>query len=187
MITALPQEGCCGNCAWLAKSIKPGGSSPQPMYAVYDETEEHFRKHPSGDFFFVPVFYNAVMPGQLTCFRRVANLPKEVDEQGEKSGSPGAPSWSVVIWSDRRCPKWSQYEPGVAPREHFAEERARNFTFQIKSIESRLTWAAIIFGAIIGIAQIVAAALAVTPDALGCQLVKNVGGLFGALSWLTCK
>jgi len=183
---ARPTQGCCGTCAWLAKSIKPGGSSPQPMYAVYDETEEYFREHPSGDFFFVPVIYNAQMQGHLTCFRRVAELAKEAEEHGLKSGLPGSPSWSAVIWRDRQCPKWSQYEPGIAPREQLAEERSRRFALQIRSIEGRLTLAAIIFGAIIGVAQIVAAALAVTPDAMGCQLVKNVGGWFHALSWLTC-
>jgi hypothetical protein len=182
-----PIQGCCGTCAWLAKSIKPGGTSEQPQFAVYDETEDYFREHPSGDFFFYPVLYNAQKQGHLTCFRRVTVLDKEADDEGLRSGSPGAPSWTAVIWKDRQCPRWSEYEPGIAPREQLAEERSRQFALQIKSIEGSLTWAAIKFAVIIGLAQIVVAALAVTPEAAGCQLLKNVIGWTGALSWMTCK
>jgi hypothetical protein len=178
-----PTQGCCGTCAWLAKSIKPDGSSAQPKYAVYDETEPYFREHPSGDFFFVPVFYNAYMQGHLTCLRRVAVLDKEADDEGLRTGSPGTPSWSAVIWKDRKCPMWSKYEPGVAPREHLAEARAQQFETQLSSIATRLTIVAILVGAAIGLLQL----LVMTPDAVGCQAVKNVLGLFGALNWLACK
>jgi hypothetical protein len=62
-----------------------------------------------------------------------------------------------------------------------------DFALQIKSIEGSLTWAAIKFAVIIGLAQIVVAALAVTPDAAGFQLLKNVIGWTGTLSWMACK
>jgi hypothetical protein len=134
----------------------------------------------------MPFGYDSNKQGRLVCFRRAADVPQE-GRAGTEAGLAPTTSWTEVLRKDRKCQKWAQYEPGVAPREQLAEERSRQFTLQIKSIESRLTWAAIIFGAIIGVTQIVAAALAVTPDAMGCQLVKDVGGWFGALHWLTCK
>lgn len=49
-----------------------------------------------------------------------------------------------VIWKDRHCPRWSKYEPGVAPREQLqeAKERAfeeerRAFTRKLAEFESR--------------------------------------------------
>jgi hypothetical protein len=166
-----PTEGCCGTCAWLAKSIKRGGSGAQPMYAVYDEAEPFFRENPSGDFAFVPVFYNAVNPGNLTCFRRVADLVKEADEEGVRSGLPGAPSWQAVLWKDRKCPMWAKYEPGISPREYFAEARAEKFTERFNKITTRLTLLAIL----VGLLQL----LTMTPDSILYRMGKTV------MCWLT--
>jgi hypothetical protein len=170
-----PTKGSCDTCAWLAKSVAPGGTNPQPMFAVFDETEQYFRDHPKGNFDFVPANYNAQKVGHLTCFRRVADLPKEVDEQGG--------SWAAVIWKDRKCPKWSKYEPGLSPREYLAEARSQQFETKLTSTATRVTIAVAIVGVIVGLLQL----LSITPESIGCQLVKNTLGWLGALSWLTCK
>jgi len=135
------------------------------VFAIYDETEQWFRDHPSEDFPFVPVGINAYKQGRLVCFRRAANLPKEAAELGESTGSPGNTSWTAVIWGDRKCPTWSQWEPGFAPRDYLAEERSRRFTLDLKSIETRLTWLAIKVAIAIGLLQL----LLMTPDSIGWQ------------------
>jgi len=142
------------------------GSSKQPQWGVYDETEAWHREHPSEDFSFYPVGINAQKQGRLVCFRGAADLPKEAADKGQQTGSPGNPSWAAVIWLDRKCPKWSQWEPGFAPRDQFAEERSRRFTLDLKSIETRLTVIAILVSAFIGLLQL----SLMTPDSFGWQL-----------------
>ena len=150
------------------------GGGERPQWAVYDETEQFYRDRPTENFSFYPVGINAQKQGRLVCFRRVADLPLEAGAQGARMGapiaSPAAPVWTAVIWKDRKCPTWSRYEPGVAPREQFAEERARRFTLDLKSIESRLTWTAIWVAIIIGLMQL----SLMTPDSFGWRLVKKV-------------
>src|ERR1700734_3220973 len=113
-------KGCCGTCAWLGKSVMMVGASEQPQWGVYDETEQFYRDRPSEDFSFFPVGINAQKQGRLVCFRRVANLPTEARAQGALTGSAaglaGEPAWTAVVWKDRKCPTWSQWGPGVAPR-----------------------------------------------------------------------
>jgi len=200
-----PTEGCCGTCGWLAKSVRAGGSAPRPIYAVYDEAEEYYREHPNDGLTFVPVGYPTAVQCELTCFVRAANLFQEARHQGEGSGSPGEPAWLAVIWRDRHCPRWSRWQLGVPPRDQVAlenqrhlEEDRRQFQLQLNAFsqqqqehqrhaDRRLALAAVTLAVIIGVVQLTAAILAMTPDAVGCQLVKNLVGWTGALSWLTCK
>ena len=164
-----PTKGCCGTCAWLAKTVPHQGSDhKRPMYAIYDETEDYYRQHPANDFPFVPERFNAQMQGRLACFRRVTDLSAE--------SSDGA-RWSEVIWSDRRCPKWSRYEPGIAPREYLAEERSQRFTMDLDKVATRLTLIAIFVTVVLGILQL----LLITPDSFGCHLLK------GKVSWCGVK
>jgi hypothetical protein len=85
--------------------------------------------------------------------------------------------WSEVVWKDRSCPKWSQYEPGIAPREHLAEERSRQFTLDLKSIETKLTYLAIRVAIIIGALQL----LMMPSDSIGGWLWRWLVQPFG---WL---
>jgi hypothetical protein len=144
--------------------------SEQPVFAIYDETEQWFRDNPREDFEFVPVGINAYKPGRLVCFRQAEKLHKEAPDTG-------VGSWTEVIWRDRQCPKWSQWEPGVAPREQLADERSRKFTLDLKRIETRLTWLAIMVAIVIGLLQM----LLLTPDTIGWKLVA---WLFRPLEWL---
>jgi hypothetical protein len=148
----------------------PAGTSAQPVASVFDETEQYFRDNPSEDFQFMPVAYNAHMRGRLECFKHVADLPKEAPDTGINS-------WQGVIWKDRRCPRWSKWEPGISPREHLAEGRSRKFTKRLNRIALVVSL----------VAAIVTVVLLTTPDAVGCQTVKNVAGWFHALSWLSCR
>ena len=132
---------------------------------------------------FVPVGMNANKPLRLACFKRVVELHREASAQGEKSGTPGGTAWLEIIWQDRKCPKWSQYESGISPRDQLAEDRARQFAQDIRSAESRLTRLALIVAVAIGILQLIV----LTPDSIGCQLVKNSVGWTGALNWLSCR
>ena len=165
-----PTKGCCGTCAWLAKSATPGGTSEQPQFAIYDETEQWFRDNPSEGFQFVPVGINAYMQGRLVCFRRAATLHKEATDNG-------IGAWTEVIWRDRQCPKWSLWEPGVSPREQLADERSRKFTLDLKAIETRLTLLAIKVAIVIGVIQL----LMMTPDSYGGRLLSWV---FRPFLWL---
>lgn len=139
------------------------------MYAIYDETEPYFRDHPREGFEFVPVSFNAQFTGRLACFKRVAELHKEATDDGEHA-------WLAVLWRDRKCPKWSKYEPGFSPREQFAETRARRFARQL----SVIAWSLALLGILVG-------ALVMPTDAAGCQLLKNAVGWAGLLQWFHCK
>jgi hypothetical protein len=153
----------------------------------------------------VPVAYNAVMQCELVCFMRAADLVSEAREQGEKSGLPGESAWTEVIWRDRHCPRWSRWQLGVPPRDQVAlenqrhlEESRRQFQLQLNAFseeqqerqrhaDRRLALVVAVLAVVIGIVQLAAAILAMTPDAVGCPLVKTVGGWFGWLTGLTCR
>ena len=168
-----PAEECCGTCAWLAKTVISDGISPQPMYAIYDETEEYFREHPSDGFYFVTAL-NSSVPHRLACFRGAANLFKEAEPEGNTSSA-----WHAVIWRDRHCPKWSQWEPGFDPRQQVAENRSRQFTLAINSIEGRLSRLALRVTVALGLLTLIISVLVMTPDAVGCRTVKNAVGWTG--------
>ena len=147
----------------------PVGVNEQPWAAIFDETEQSYRDNPLDDFTFLPVGLNAVKQGQLVCFRKAANLPMEA-AKGIESGVHGIHAWHGVVWLDRQCQKWCQWEPGVGPREQFAEERSRKFMLDLKGIETRLTMLAIKVAVVIGLVQL----LLMTPDSVGCKLLARM-------------
>lgn len=159
---ARPTKGCCGTCAWLAKAVNES-SVHGPVFAVYDETEPHFRATPPDGFNFVPVGINSAKPGHLVCFRRAADIPAEIGQDPNRDVA-------AVIWKDRQCPRWSRYEPGLAPRDYLAEERARQFDANISAIANRLTWTGIGVAIVIGLLQL----SLMTRDSLGYQLVERL-------------
>jgi hypothetical protein len=150
--------------------MMPNQSTDRPYSAVFDETEAEYRERPYHGFRFMPVGFNADKLGRLVCFRVAANLLQEATALGADIGAPGESVWTDVIWKDRKCPTWAQWEPGVGPREQFAEERSRRFTLDLKSIETRLTWIAITVSVVIGLLQL----LLMTPDSIAGQLCKKV-------------
>lgn len=148
----------------------PNQTTDRPYTAAFDETEAEYRERPCHGFHFMPVGFNADKSGRLVCFRVAANLLEEATALGADIGAPGEPMWAAVIWKDRKCPTWSQWMPGVSPREQFAEERARHFTLDLKRIETRLTVIAILVSAFIGLLQL----SLMTPDSIGWRLYVTV-------------
>jgi hypothetical protein len=157
--------------------MMPNQTTKRPYTAVFDETEAEYRESPCHGFHFMPVGFNADKLGQLVCFRVAANLLQEAAALGAQDGAPGEPAWAAVIWKDRKCPTWSQWEPGVSPREQLADERSRTFTLDLQAIETRLTLLAIKVAIVIGVIQL----LMMTPDSYGGRLLSWV---FRPFLWL---
>jgi hypothetical protein len=182
-----PTEGCCGTCGWLAKRVKPPQPGQSRTHEGFFEADLQFREHPSQAFKMVPGDTNAWHDGEFACFRHVADLP------GEMLKCPA----EDVVWADRHCPQWSAYEPGISPREHLAELKARRleedrreFQLTLNAFETqqadrerradrRLMSAAIWLAVIIGAVQVITSVVAMTPDAVGYRSLR------GFWCWLT--
>jgi len=176
---ARPTEGCCGTCGYLSVRSKPTAPGGPRAHSIYAEVEPHQRTHPCSEFNFVPGDANSWQPGEFGCYRHFADLPKEL--LAAASTHPTNVT-EHVIWQDRHCPRWSKYEPGVAPRGQLQEEKARaleedrrTFERKISEFESRqvarqrhedrrLTKAAIWLASIIGLAQLIASLLTMAKD-----------------------
>jgi hypothetical protein len=132
----------------------------------------------------VPVGYDSHKQGRLACFRQVADLTEEAKQRAQQEGTDmGSVAVAAVIRRERSCPLWSKYMPGIAPREHFAEARAQAFEKQLSRGATRVAVWVAIAGAVIGLLQL----LAISPDSVGCQLLKNSVSWLGLLSWLHCR
>jgi len=159
----------------------------------FHEAESADREHPERFFQFVPGETNALQSGELVCFRRAADLQHEI---GEAASAGAGDAAEVVIWRDRHCERWIAYEPGISPRDHLAELKARDLerdrrefqrsmvahearqTERERRADRRLTKAAIWLGSIIGLAQL----LTMSPDSIGYRWLVAVwrwlGGVF---------
>jgi hypothetical protein len=76
------------------------------------------------------------------------------------------------VRKDRKCSQWSEWTPGIGPRDQFAEERSRKFTLDLKKIETRLTWLAIGVAIVIGLLQL----LLMTPETAIWKFCGPAGG-----------
>ncbi len=192
---ARPTEGCCGTCAYLSRRSKPSQPGGPRAHSIFAEVEPHEREQLSPDSQFVPGDANAWQQGEFGCFARVADLPKELLEAAAVDSNDAA---ERVIWKDRHCPRWSKYEPGVAPREQLQELKVRAFEAERRAFERklaefegrqvkrerradrRLTVAAIWLGSILSVVQIVITPLAAVKDSIAYR------GLRAAYLWLLC-
>jgi hypothetical protein len=184
-----PTEGCCGNCAYLSRRSKPSQPGGPRAHSIFAEVEPHEREQLRPDSQFVPGEANSWQQGEFGCFAHVADLPKELLEAAAVDSNDAA---ERVIWKDRHCPRWSKYEPGVAPREQLQELKARAFeqdrrTFEQKLSEfearqvkrerradRRLTVAAIWLASIIGLAQLIASLLTMSSDSVAYRWFNAV-------------
>lgn len=139
-------------------------------YRSYNEVELHERDEPRDDLHFVPHGTNSKVSGEFACYRRHADLPKEIRD--DSSGDILKVS-EAVVWKDRHCHLWSKYEPGVEPRDQLEEMKARDYEANRRKFETtlsnfggRLTKAAIWFAVIIGLAQIGVTLLTVSKDSI---------------------
>ncbi len=198
-----PNKGCCGTCGWLAKRVRPSAPGAQREHSGFYEVEPTDRERPRRFFNFVPGETNSWKQGELTCYRHAADLQAEIRsprpnrEVATDEDSESRAAAQGVIWMDRRCPRWSAYEPGISPREQLREVRARQLEddrreFQLKlnafedrqqerqrRADRRLTWAAALLATIIGVAQLLASLLTMSKDALAYPYVN------AAWRWLT--
>ena len=150
----------------------------------FHEAEQFFRDKPLASFDFVPGEANAAHRGELSCFRSAADLQMEVTD-AVKAGGDADRAMCDTINKDRACDRWIQYKPGLDPRQHFfekstvdLEEDRRQFQLVLnewdqkqadrqRQHDRRISKAAIYFALIIGVAQIVAAVFAMTPESIG--------------------
>jgi hypothetical protein len=177
---ATANKGRCGTCGFLGKRVIPNESTGQRSHLGFFEAEQTDRDKPAQLIKLVPGESNAWQDAHLVCFRYAADLPKEIAEIASLGDDVAARD---VVWKDRHCPLWCAYEPGLSPRDHLYELKARDLeehrrqfqrslaTFESrqaareKRADRRLTKAAIWFGSIVGVAQIIASLMTMPPDA----------------------
>lgn len=182
-------EGRCVACGYL--SIRAKRSGRWRPHAGYHEIEQPDRENPLASFDFVPGETNALQKGELVCYRHAADLPHEI-AQTASSGQSADEAAREAICKDRSCDRWSQYQPGLDPRQQLVELNARaleadrrEFHVKMSELEQRqddrerqqdrrLNKAALLFALIIGLAQIVASALAMTRDSIGFGWLKHI-------------
>lgn len=183
--------GSCIGCGFLAmRASRIGGTNR--THTGYFEFEAENRSKLSYPFDFVPGESNAFHAGELACFRGAANLPAEIAEAAKAKGTGESAVAEEVLRRSRGCRSWTTYETGLDPRRHFEELKARaleddrrKFALDLAKWEQqqneretrqdrRLTHAAIWIGGIIGVAQIIAAALAMTEDSLGLAWLRRL-------------
>src|ERR1700730_13164595 len=148
----------CYDCGFLA--LHAAWEGQWRAHSGYVEAEQWHRDRP-GDkftkFTIVPGETNATHPGEMVCFRGAADLPGEMAKAIADHGEQAA---RAVIEKHRQCAQWHPYSPGVDPRRQWDELEASLRANR----ESRLTKVAIWCAVIIGVAQIIAAALALPND-----------------------
>jgi hypothetical protein len=160
----------------------------------YHEADTVFRKNPSESFEFVPDETNAVIKGEIGCYRQAANLPREIIAVREAKRISAVDPAQEVIDRSRQCSRFFAYEPGVDPPGHFVEEKANaleedrrrfektlaDFQVQLSAREARHNWRlaiyALIITLIIGCVQIWASAVAMPSDAIGINFGRRVLG-----------
>ena len=158
----------------------------------YHEADIVFRKNPSDPFDFAPDGANAVIKGEITCYRQAANLSSEIAAVREAKRISAVDPAQEVINRPRQCSKFFVYEPGVDPPGHFVEEKAmaleddrRQFEktladFQVKLAARdarqnlRLGVYAAIITLVIGCVQIWSSAIAMSSDAIGINFGRRV-------------
>jgi len=183
-------EGCCVTCGYL--SIRAKRSGRWRPHAGYYEVEQPDRENPLASFDFVPGETNALHKGELVCYRHAADLSHEIVELATSGRISEDEAARATIYKVRACDRWSKYEPGLDPRQHFVELNARALEadrreFQVKMSEleqrqdqrdrrqdRRLNKTAILFAVIIGLAQIIASTLAMTKDSIGFGWLKYI-------------
>jgi hypothetical protein len=132
---ARPTKGCCGTCGYLSRRVKPEQPGGMRAHAIFAEVEPQQRDLLPSEFNFSPGEANAWKPGEYGCFRHEVDLPKEIREHSVLSPNDATAS---VIWSDRHCPRWTQYEAGLSPRDHLLETRTRDLEDNRRAFEQRM-------------------------------------------------
>jgi hypothetical protein len=162
------------------------------LHEGYHEADIVFRKNPSEPFDFVPGDSNAVIKGDISCYRQAANLSSEIAAVREAKRISAVDPAQEVINRSRECSKFFTYVPGVDPAGHFVEEKAtaleedrrqfektlKDFQATLSAREARRNWRlgvyAVLIALIIGCVQIWASAIAMPSNAIGINFGRRV-------------
>jgi hypothetical protein len=182
-------KGSCRACGWLAMRVRRAGGTREHL-GVF-EVESDDPEQPGQFFDISPGEANARKAGELTCYKGVHDLQKEMVTAGgpaharavqdEHYARAGAAAAKTVIWKDRGCPTWMAYEPGLSPKE-LVQELCNRAAVEIEDrrqarhheSDRRLTLAAAVLATIIGVAQIIAAVLTMTRDSIAYTWLRAV-------------
>jgi hypothetical protein len=151
----------------------------------YHEADAVFRQNPSEVFDFVPGDTNAVVKGEICCYRQAANLRGEIIAVREAKRIAAVDPAQEVLNRSRQCSKFFIYEPGIDPPGHLVEEKAAaleddrrrfaetlaDFQAKLSRRDARQNWRlgvyALIITLILGCVQIWASAISMSSDAIG--------------------
>ena len=190
----------CVDCGFLSKRVRHNGIFR--AHEGYFEIEPSERQKPLESFGFVPADTNALQPGEYACYRRMADFRTEI---GETSGTTGRDDAALrALNRERSCAAWCRYEPGIDPAGHLEELKTlaleqdrRRFEETLAQFQARLAGheqrqnkrlALIAIGvtAVLGIVQLLAAVLSMTPESIGSPAVRWVADSISAVArWLS--
>jgi len=158
----MADEGRCISCGFLGKQDRRRETSVR--YPGTYEVEWLERAEPAKARKGVATSANASMLTELVCYRGVVFLPAEIGDTDSNEAALAA------LQADRKCAVWIKYLPGHDPKEHMAERRLhelegdRNaFQRALTTESNKLVKVGVILTIVIGLAQLVIAALTATP------------------------
>jgi len=127
-------QGCCFSCGFLAKHAAPG----------YFEVELYERA--DGQVFEHAVDGSKRVNTSPVCFRNVFALGQKVTEEQQQPGvKTKEEAARMVLFKDRACPQWFQYQPGLSPHQHLGglamqQMEQRQYKFQEDMEQRRRQW-----------------------------------------------
>lgn len=193
--------GRCIGCGFLSKRVSSQGEfRPHEGFFEYRPEERSKAQH---KFQFSPGETNAVHQGELACYRRAADLPREISEFARLKGLDQFDAAPEVLSIDRHCLEWCMYEPGIDPAGHHQEQRAaalerdrRQFMTALAEFQARLgeqegrqnkrlAWTALYVTVVIGVIQLWAAGMSMTKDSIGYWFGQWIAGLTHSIAnWI---
>jgi hypothetical protein len=126
---ALPEEqkGRCISCGFLAKRPSAQRVMPPDYYEVSLEERQQGQM-----FLHIPDTFTGQISTDPACLRRAADLAQEM------SGTTNTAA-ATVLGKDRHCDKWHAYTPGLNPKEHLEEFKARELERERRRFELSIT------------------------------------------------
>jgi hypothetical protein len=131
-------KGACVSCGFFAKHAAPGKGA-----STYFEAE--LQERAKGQVFeHTPDGLKAVVTAPI-CFRSAFPLAQELIEEQQAGGKTKEEAARKVLFKNRACPLWFQYQPGLSPQQHLGglamqEMEQRQYKFQEDMEERRRQW-----------------------------------------------
>ena len=126
-------KGRCVTCGFFAKHAAPGYFEVE----LYERAEGRVFEH-------VADGLEVVVTAPI-CFRLAFPLGQEVIEERQLGGRTKEEAAQKVLFKDRACPLWFQYQPGLSPQSHLGglamqEMEQRQYKFEEDMEERRRQW-----------------------------------------------